>query len=113
MLHTPLVYQVYEELPRRSLTIFDENHNNLQKIRGKVLMKGLEMDYTTGLNMALQWGIFIIDALTDLDQPLVWQGIKSYIDDPKIKEIGYNDQLRDKFDKSIEEIVNKATKKKN
>ncbi len=54
MLHTPVVYEVDGELPRRSLTIFDKNHNNLQKIRGKVLMRGLEMDYTTGLNMALE-----------------------------------------------------------
>ncbi|MCZ6648001.1 MAG: hypothetical protein O7B30_01975 [Thaumarchaeota archaeon] len=97
-------------MPRRSVTIFDQNHENLQKIRGNVLLKGLDMDYTTGLNMTLQWGIWIVDLLTQIEHPAIIQGIAAYVNDPTIKALAANDKLQDKLEEVEEALKNELAK---
>ncbi|HEY6756723.1 MAG TPA: hypothetical protein VI037_04980 [Nitrososphaera sp.] len=58
---------------RRSVTIIEENHKHIQRARGMLLLGGatggLDMDFTTALNLFLRMGLkkFFKDSLDDDD----------------------------------------------
>ena len=61
-----------EQAPmRRSVTIIEENHKHIQRARGMLLLGGatggLDMDFTTALNLFLRMGLkkFFKDSLDD------------------------------------------------
>jgi hypothetical protein len=90
---------------RRSITIMDKLHLEILKLRGQLMILGIDIDYTTMLNICLEFGIKKMNSkdFTREDAKL----ITDYASDPKLKEDALYDVLRDNFVNSISQIPKK------
>jgi hypothetical protein len=84
---------------RRSITIMDKLHLEILKLRGQLMMLGIDMDYTTMLNICLEFGIRKMNSkdFTREDAKI----IADYASDSKLKEEALYDILRDNFVNSL------------
>jgi uncharacterized metal-binding protein len=78
---------------RRSITIMDRLHLDILKLRGELMMMGIDMDYTAMLNLCLEFGIQKMKT-KDITQEEA-RMVADYALDTKLKEEGVYDVLRD------------------
>lgn len=99
-----------DKVPRRSVTITDENNSRIRRARGNFMSNDLEANYATVLNMLVELGY------KDFKSP--WseetkQIIRKYLLDTALAEEGAIDEFMDIFNEKLKEEqlknVQKAT----
>jgi len=87
-------------MPRRSLSIHEDNHKRLLEFRGKLMIQGIDADYTNVLNLIIGAGVEIMDIfLKRGGQPEFWENLRQAIENPDAKRIGLQDQIEDLYAK--------------
>ncbi len=82
-------------MPRRSLSIEDGNHARILEFRGKLMIKGIDADYTTTLNLIIGAGADVMNSVADgvpADAHL-WGHIKQVVENPEQKSVGLMDEI--------------------
>lgn len=90
-----------DKVPRRSVTITDENNLRIRRTRGDFMSNDLEANYATVLNMLMELGY------KELRSP-PWsqetkQIIQKYLFDTALAEDGAIDEFMDIFNKKLKE----------